>query len=1581
MKTRTRVLSVIMTLAMILTSLIIVVPVNAAEPTDVWTDFASEGLTGSGAKDAPFLIKSAADLAYVAKMVNATSGANNTYRFAHYKIDDSVTSLDMSAYQWVPIGYLYQEATYDFRGVFNGNNKPITGIKLTNFSNAVYTSSTAVGGLFGRCHGATLENINISVTVTDPKLPGATSGNFGGIAGAFFTSSMTNCHVNLTLTATKATRSFQIGGLVGYTNGGATFTECSVSGSINVTTTPTWDATNKAWVNTGSYSQWIGGLIGRSNNETKLIRCVNNADITLLAGVREMRVGGLVAYMQNDGATNKLSVNNCVNNGDIFLDGYSDDDTSSSKIGAYVNCGGVVGYATNKGTIEINGFVNLGEMRYNITANSAVGAVIGLNANAQAGNTLANVAAIDNGLYTIGNNSAATTFNGVPCAKGAANVAGHEHLGLYYTTGDSSTVVSLNKGAVDAIVAAGGTVTVTRGSTSTTYNVANAQAGTYEYTVAVKSGALSFKVTGLGSDRTVQNLWRYYADVAYAGGAGTDASPYQIATAEQLALLSLQNYNHSNGGAAMTQRFKLTADVDIGGREWTPIANYGYNPFAHKQESKTMSFQGKFDGDGYTIKNLTLTTLTGAAAPSALFGSIGGSGCVHDFYITGTITKSCSSVDNYAPAMVTSFIHGGSEDNALRVDSNGDPIYQVKNVTATGTIKVTITEGEQAAGGIVGNLNNGGIKGCVMNGSVTVTGNGKLPLAGGIVGISNNNTGAFIIGCVNNAAVRVVANGTNSIVGGIISKSMNNTGCLTILGCINNGDISVGKVTNGESPDNQRLGGIIGNLGRFRGTCPVTIEGCLNTGKVAIDSDLDNGLAYVNPDTGVAEPSSSSGAGQFVGHMEGKGVHVINNLLTLPYSADTKNVYHIGTATACNGGATAAGKNKLVPNFTSYFEVDVNVSGTTATINVTKNALDAYLAGEYAMSLVYGDKTFTDISEATVNGDMYTWTTTAVEGAEPTLTMTTGVKSSVKYVADPGTWAGLYAADSFAGGTGSSADPYQITTAAELGLLASLVNDWTTHGSYATKHYDILADIDLGSAEWMPMNVTHNNMTFQAILDGQKANGENAVISNLMLTKDAYAYTKSFIGMANGTFAVKNLNFESPVIGDGDVGKGDNPNGVFASAVVVGNMYAGTIDNVHVTNMTMDAHNRSNVYMGAFTGCLANNDSVISNSSADGEIKWNAWNFTVVAGGLVGRARMGKIQNCVSTVNIDIDATFNPDKAHNSVATLGGIAGLVGCNTTGDKVYIDGCVNKGNIRIDVVENTGNYIFVGGIAGAEMTSATDGFLEISGCINTGNLAIGDADLNTFAIGGILGAHSYSVTKITDSTSLTTDNIIGTTYTYKATANTVDLTSDYAIDIDLTTKDKAAVRIDKDDYSNSGLRFKSTFTTADYDALVAKYGKGNVTFGTIIAPTVYFDAFEANRLPDMLKIPYELAEYVAADFGTNGFFAQDATTSTFTGAVTNVMEQNMSLDFTAVAYVEISIGGETYTIYSDYNGEDERARNMMEVAWTAYNDRSETKTGNYICNIGDGNENGNWSQYSKKQLEAIYNMYNLSGYVPA
>ena len=210
--------------------------------------------------------------------------------------------------------------------------------------------------------------------------------------------------------------------------------------------------------------------------------------------------------------------------------------------------------------------------------------------------------------------------------------------------------------------------------------------------------------------------WEAHTADSYAGGTGTQADPYQIATPEALAKLAADtNSGDPNKAPDNSDYFLLTADIDLGGKLWQPIGRHlGGNSFA--------AFSGHFDGGGKTISNMTVRTDTTNA--SGLFGKIV---AASDEYVVRSLTlkgadivstaQSGSGIDN---ATVASGVLAGSVSPMLSASVVLDGC-KVVDSTVTGTVMT---------GGLLGDCNYGKITNSSVTGT-TVTGGGYT---GGLTG-------------------------------------------------------------------------------------------------------------------------------------------------------------------------------------------------------------------------------------------------------------------------------------------------------------------------------------------------------------------------------------------------------------------------------------------------------------------------------------------------------------------------------------------------------------------------------------------------------------------------------------------------------------------------------------------------------------------------------------------------------------------------------------------------------------------------------------------------------------------------------
>ena len=114
--------------------------------------------------------------------------------------------------------------------------------------------------------------------------------------------------------------------------------------------------------------------------------------------------------------------------------------------------------------------------------------------------------------------------------------------------------------------------------------------------------------------------WDGSIATAFAGGTGTESDPYQIADGAQLAYLASEV---NKGQPYENACFVLTADIDLGNHDWTPIGN-SFSDALFGGTDYSM-FAGNLDGKGHTISKISIGTES-TPLESDVFGLFGATG-------------------------------------------------------------------------------------------------------------------------------------------------------------------------------------------------------------------------------------------------------------------------------------------------------------------------------------------------------------------------------------------------------------------------------------------------------------------------------------------------------------------------------------------------------------------------------------------------------------------------------------------------------------------------------------------------------------------------------------------------------------------------------------------------------------------------------------------------------------------------------------------------------------------------------------------------------------------------------------------
>ena len=221
----------------------------------------------------------------------------------------------------------------------------------------------------------------------------------------------------------------------------------------------------------------------------------------------------------------------------------------------------------------------------------------------------------------------------------------------------------------------------------------------------------------------------------------------------------LMNVAELVNGGKTDINITLTADIDLTGKNWTPIGT----SFSNK-------YTGTFDGGGHTIKGLTVTTNDQFVG---LFGSIGYAGTVKNVVMEDVqITSNRSS--GFAGGVA------GYSDGTI------------ENCSVSGSVSGTVY-----VGGVVGAQIDGSITGC--SSSATVKG---MVDVGGVAGQTNGS--ATLTACYATGNVTLEIDPRKNIAGGSLVGFNGGNG---VRACYATGNVT----STGSSTGNVHIGGFLGD--------------------------------------------------------------------------------------------------------------------------------------------------------------------------------------------------------------------------------------------------------------------------------------------------------------------------------------------------------------------------------------------------------------------------------------------------------------------------------------------------------------------------------------------------------------------------------------------------------------------------------------------------------------------------------------------------------------------------------------------------------------------------------------------------
>ena len=277
------------------------------------------------------------------------------------------------------------------------------------------------------------------------------------------------------------------------------------------------------------------------------------------------------------------------------------------------------------------------------------------------------------------------------------------------------------------------------------------QAGNnYTYTVKVNATGLTLEGCTIGN----------WVDGGGESGAAEDLG-YSIQNDGSYMVYNAKGLLAWNEAAQKDESINctLTADIDLTGKNWTPIGTSFRNKYT-----------GTFDGGGHTIKGLTVTTNDQFVG---LFGSIGYAGTVKNVMMEDVQITSNRSLD-FAGGVA------GYSDGTI------------ENCSVSGSVSGTVY-----VGGVVGAQWEGSITGC--SSSATVKG---MVHVGGVVGQTNG--GATLTACYATGNVTLEIDPRKNIAGGSLVGFNGGNG---VRACYATGNVT----STGSSTGNVHIGGFFGD--------------------------------------------------------------------------------------------------------------------------------------------------------------------------------------------------------------------------------------------------------------------------------------------------------------------------------------------------------------------------------------------------------------------------------------------------------------------------------------------------------------------------------------------------------------------------------------------------------------------------------------------------------------------------------------------------------------------------------------------------------------------------------------------------
>lgn len=269
----------------------------------------------------------------------------------------------------------------------------------------------------------------------------------------------------------------------------------------------------------------------------------------------------------------------------------------------------------------------------------------------------------------------------------------------------------------------------------------------------------------------------------FASGTGSASDPYVIQSADQLAAFA----ESVDGGENYLGKYiVLGADIDLTDTgNWNPIGAEGA-----ASQNLDKIFAGSFDGQGHTVKGLTITT--DENAPYEEEQNIGlFSVLLSTAKVTGIRLEDVSICVAGTKVVRAGGITGDITSNAV---SGTDGMAVVDSCIVKGSVSAKTDSAMVMTAGIAGRAaGNASISNCISDTAIRSASGSKIAYGAGIVSMAGNDT--YVTNCANNSDITVLtATGFSLYAGGVVGMMTSEQ-----YNCFSTGNVTVGTIAQGDA--------------------------------------------------------------------------------------------------------------------------------------------------------------------------------------------------------------------------------------------------------------------------------------------------------------------------------------------------------------------------------------------------------------------------------------------------------------------------------------------------------------------------------------------------------------------------------------------------------------------------------------------------------------------------------------------------------------------------------------------------------------------------------------------------------------